>query len=96
MKVIIIAGGLGTRISEETDDKPKPMVLINGQPILWHLMNIFSLQGFNDFVISTGYKSEVIEKWVSKNKILDSNFEKMNIDTLDTGLHTQTGGRSQK
>jgi len=93
MKVIIIAGGLGTRISEETDDKPKPMVLINGQPILWHLMNVFSLQGFNDFVISTGYKSEVIEKWVSKNKILDSNFEKMNIDTLDTGLHTQTGGR---
>ena len=93
MKVIIIAGGLGTRISEETDDKPKPMVLINGQPILWHLMNIFSLQGFNDFVISTGYKSEVIEKWVSKNKILDSNFEKINIDTLDTGLHTQTGGR---
>ena len=93
MKVIIIAGGLGTRISEETDDKPKPMVLINGQPILWHLMNIFSLQGFNDFIISTGYKSDVIEKWVSKNKILDSNFEKMNIDTLDTGLHTQTGGR---
>jgi glucose-1-phosphate cytidylyltransferase len=93
LKVIIIAGGLGTRISEETDDKPKPMVLINGQPILWHLMNIFSLQGFNDFVISTGYKSEVIEKWVSKNKILDSNFEKINIDTLDTGLHTQTGGR---
>ena len=93
MKVIIIAGGLGTRISEETDDKPKPMVLINDQPILWHLMNIFSLQGFNDFVVSTGYKSEVIEKWVSKNEILDSNFEKMNIDTLDTGLHTQTGGR---
>jgi len=93
MKVIIIAGGLGTRISEETDDKPKPMVLINGQPILWHLMNIFSLQGFNNFVISTGYKREVIEKWVSKNKILDSNLEKMNIDTLDTGLHTQTGGR---
>ena len=83
MKVIIIAGGLGTRISEETDDKPKPMVLINGQPILWHLMNIFSLQGFNDFVISTGYKSEVIEKWVSKNKILDSNFEKMYINLYD-------------
>ena len=93
MKVIIIAGGLGTRISEETDDKPKPMVLINGQPILWHLMNVFSLQGFNDFIISTGYKSEIIEKWVSKNRILDLNFEKMNIETLDTGLHTQTGGR---
>jgi glucose-1-phosphate cytidylyltransferase len=93
VKVIIIAGGLGTRISEETDDKPKPMVLINDQPILWHLMNIFSLQGFNDFIISTGYKSDVIEKWVNKNTILDSNFEKMSISTLDTGLHTQTGGR---
>jgi glucose-1-phosphate cytidylyltransferase len=93
MKVIIIAGGLGTRISEETEDKPKPMVLINGQPILWHLMNIFSLQGFNDFIISTGYKSEVIEKWISGNKILDSNFEKMNITVMNTGLHTQTGGR---
>ena len=93
MKVIIIAGGLGTRISEETEDKPKPMVLINGQPILWHLMNIFSLQGFNDFIISTGYKSEVIEKWVSGNEILDSNFEKMNITIMNTGLHTQTGGR---
>lgn len=93
MKVIIIAGGLGTRISEETEDKPKPMVLINGQPILWHLMNIFSLQGFNDFIISTGYKSEIIEKWVSGNEILDSNFEKMNITIMNTGLHTQTGGR---
>jgi len=93
MKIIIIAGGLGTRISEETDDKPKPMVLINGQPILWHLMNIFSLQGFNDFIISTGYKSEIIEKWVNKNKILDSNSKKINITTVDTGLHTQTGGR---
>ena len=93
MKVIVIAGGLGTRISEETDEKPKPMVLINGQPILWHLMNIFSLQGFNDFIISTGYKSEVIEKWINTNTVLDSNFEKMNISTIDTGLHTQTGGR---
>ena len=66
MKIIILAGGLGTRISEETENKPKPMVLINDPPILWHLMNISSLQGFNDFIISTGYKSEVIEKWVSK------------------------------
>jgi glucose-1-phosphate cytidylyltransferase len=93
MKVIIIAGGLGTRISEETHDKPKPMVLINGQPILWHLMNIFSLQGFNDFVISTGYKSDVVEKWVGKNEILDSNFKKMNVKIINTGLNTQTGGR---
>jgi glucose-1-phosphate cytidylyltransferase len=93
MKVIIIAGGLGTRISEETEDKPKPMVLINDKPIIWHLMNIFCLQGLNEFVISTGYKSEVIENWVQKNQILDSNSKQMNIKTVNTGLHTQTGGR---
>jgi glucose-1-phosphate cytidylyltransferase len=93
MKVIIIAGGLGTRIAEETEDKPKPMVLINKKPIIWHLMNIFCLQGFNEFIISTGYRSEVIENWVQNNQILDSNLNKMNISTINTGLHTQTGGR---
>lgn len=93
MKVIIIAGGLGTRLSEETDDKPKPMVLINDKPIIWHLMNIFSLQGFNEFIISTGYKSEVIENWVHNNNIVDSNSNLMKIATLNTGLDTQTGGR---
>lgn len=93
MKVIIIAGGLGTRIAEETEDKPKPMVLINNKPILWHLMNIFSLQGLNEFIISTGYKSEVIETWVYENNILDSNSNKMKITTINTGLFTQTGGR---
>ena len=93
MKVIIIAGGLGTRISEETEDKPKPMVLINDKPIIWHLMNIFCLQGLSDFIISTGYKSEVIENWVQNNQILDSNSENMNIKIINTGLNTQTGGR---
>jgi glucose-1-phosphate cytidylyltransferase len=93
VKVIIIAGGLGTRISEETEDKPKPMVLINDKPIIWHLMNIFCLQGLSDFIISTGYKSEVIENWVRNNQILDSNSEKMNIKIINTGLNTQTGGR---
>ena len=93
MKIIIIAGGLGTRISEETEDKPKPMVLINDKPIIWHLMNIFSLQGFNEFIISTGYKSEVIENWVYNNEIIDSNSNVMHIATLNTGLNTQTGGR---
>lgn len=93
MKIVIIAGGLGTRISEETEDKPKPMVLINDKPIIWHLMNIFSLQGFNEFIISTGYKSEVIENWVCNNKIVDLNANVMNISTLNTGLDTQTGGR---
>jgi len=93
VKVIIIAGGLGTRIAEETEDKPKPMVLINDKPIIWHLMNIFCLQGLSDFIISTGYKSEVIENWVQNNQILDSNSEKMNIKIINTGLNTQTGGR---
>lgn len=93
MKIVLIAGGLGTRISEETEDKPKPMVLINDRPIIWHLMNIFSLQGFNEFIISTGYKSEVIENWVCNNKIVDLNSNIMHISTLNTGLNTQTGGR---
>lgn len=89
MKVILLAGGLGTRISEETSDKPKPMVLINERPIIWHLMNIFAYQGFSDFVIATGYKSEVISQWVEQNR---TNFP-WTIEVLDTGLNTQTGGR---
>jgi glucose-1-phosphate cytidylyltransferase len=84
---------MGTRISEETGDKPKPMVLINKRPILWHLMNIFSLQGLNEFIISTGYKSEIIENWVQNNQIFDSNLNRMKISIINTGLHTQTGGR---
>jgi glucose-1-phosphate cytidylyltransferase len=84
---------MGTRISEETGDKPKPMVLINKKPILWHLMNIFSLQGLNEFIISTGYKSEIIENWVRNNQIFDSNLNRMKISIINTGLHTQTGGR---
>ena len=93
MKIIIIAGGLGTRIAEETEDKPKPMVLINDKPIIWHLMNIFCVQGFNEFIISTGYKSEVIENWIKNNKIKDSDNNPIDIKTINTGLNTQTGGR---
>ena len=87
MKVIILAGGLGTRISEETETKPKPMVEIAGAPILWHLMNIFGVQGFNEFVIATGYKSEVINDYV------ESISDPWDVKTLDTGVDTQTGGR---
>jgi len=87
MKAILLAGGLGTRISEETADKPKPMVLINGKPILWHLMNIFATQGVTEFVIATGYKGEVIHDWV---KTVDNGWK---ITALETGLETQTGGR---
>jgi glucose-1-phosphate cytidylyltransferase len=90
MKVIILAGGLGTRISEETADKPKPMVPIDGKPILWHIMNIYAKQGLNDFVIATGYKGEVISEWVTT---LNADW---NIKAIDTGLETQTGGRIKK
>jgi glucose-1-phosphate cytidylyltransferase len=87
MKAIILAGGLGTRISEETDTKPKPMVLLDENPILWHLMNIFSSQGISDFVIATGYKGHVIHDWVANLK------SEWNIKALDTGESTMTGGR---
>jgi glucose-1-phosphate cytidylyltransferase len=87
MKAIILAGGLGTRISEETSDKPKPMVDISGKPMLWHIMNIFARQGITEFVIAAGYKSEVIQNWIKTVN------EPWKIVALDTGLDTQTGGR---
>lgn len=87
MKVIILAGGLGTRISEETADKPKPMVLIGEKPILWHIMNIFASQGFNDFLIATGYKHEVIEEYFNN---LDSGWK---VECVFTGNDSQTGWR---
>lgn len=90
MKVIILAGGLGTRISEETSDKPKPMVSIGNKPILWHIMDIYARQGFNDFIIATGYKGEVISDWINS---LETTWK---ITALDTGLNTQTGGRIKK
>ena len=64
MKVIILAGGMGTRLGEITELIPKPMVLIGNQPILWHIMNIYSGYGFNEFIIALGYKSEVIKKYL--------------------------------
>ena len=87
MKAIILAGGLGTRISEETSDKPKPMVEISGKPMLWHIMSIFAKQGVTEFVIAAGYRAEVISNWVETVK------EPWRIQSLDTGLNTQTGGR---
>jgi glucose-1-phosphate cytidylyltransferase len=90
LKAIILAGGLGTRISEETHDKPKPMVPVAGKPLLWHLMNLLAVQGINDFIIAAGYKSEVIASWVETLKC------DWIVKTLDTGLETQTGGRIQK
>lgn len=92
MRVVILAGGLGTRISEETEDKPKPMVLIAGKPILWHLMSLFSKQNLNDFVLALGYKQEIARDWVNAF----DNKDNWNIDPLDTGLESQTGGRIKK
>ncbi len=87
MKAIILAGGLGTRISEETADKPKPMVKIAGKPILWHIMSIFAKQGITEFLVATGYKGSVISDWVGTVT------EPWDIRAVDTGLNTQTGGR---
>lgn len=87
MKAIILAGGLGTRISEETVDKPKPMVSIAGKPMLWHIMSIFAKQGVTDFLIATGYKGHVVNEW------LKTVTDPWKIEALDTGLNTQTGGR---
>lgn len=94
--VIILAGGFGTRISEETEDKPKPMVLIGDKPILWHVMKIYAMQGFNDFIIATGYKHEVIDQWVSDNNENQKWGFECKVRQLNTGLNTQTAGRVRK
>ncbi|GMO59678.1 MAG: glucose-1-phosphate cytidylyltransferase [Termitinemataceae bacterium] len=109
MKVIILAGGLGTRLSEETGLQPKPMVEIGGKPILWHIMKIYSYYGFNEFVILTGYMSHVIKDYfinyytrysditvdMSSNSIelLNHRSEKWKVTMLYTGPNTMTGGR---
>jgi glucose-1-phosphate cytidylyltransferase len=109
MKIVILAGGLGTRISEETDLRPKPMVEIGGRPIIWHIMKIYSYYGFNDFIICLGYKGYVIKEYfmnyflhnsdvkidVANNsmQVLGSKTEAFNVTLVDTGLSTKTAGR---
>ncbi|MDC0522184.1 glucose-1-phosphate cytidylyltransferase [Nitrosopumilus sp.] len=90
MKVVILAGGLGSRISEETKLKPKPMVEIGGKPIIWHIMKIYSFYGINDFIICCGYKGEKIKKYFAENN------ENWNVSCIDTGLETMTGGRLKR
>jgi glucose-1-phosphate cytidylyltransferase len=87
LKAIILAGGYGTRISEETDTKPKPMVLLDDKPIIWHLMNSFAKQGVDDFIIAAGYLGNVLFEYAENLKT------DWNIKVLDTGLNTLTGGR---
>ena len=90
MKAVILAGGLGTRIYEETKSKPKPMIKIGNKPILWHIMKIYSHYGINDFVVCCGYKSNVIKEYFKENKIPWA------VKLVDTGLKTMTGGRLKK
>jgi len=109
LKVVILAGGLGTRLSEETDLRPKPMVEIGGRPILWHIMKIYSYWGFNEFIILTGYKSHIIKEYfinyytrysditvdMAKNSVELHNHrsEDWRVTLLYTGPDTMTGGR---
>ncbi|MBN23293.1 MAG: glucose-1-phosphate cytidylyltransferase [Bdellovibrionaceae bacterium] len=109
MKTVILCGGLGTRLSEETTLRPKPMVEIGGRPILWHIMNTYGSFGHKDFVLALGYKAEFIKEYFLNYHALNSDFQvsldtgkvevhkKSNldfkVDLIDTGLHTLTGGR---
>jgi glucose-1-phosphate cytidylyltransferase len=112
MKVVIFAGGLGTRISEETDVRPKPMVEIGGKPILWHIMKIYSQYGYNDFVICLGYKGYVIKEYFmnyflhnsditidlagNKMEIHGTRAESFKVTLVETGINTKTAGRLQQ
>ena len=112
MKVVILAGGMGTRISEETTVRPKPMVEIGGRPILWHIMKIYSHYGFNDFVICLGFKGYMIKEYFSNYflHMSDVTFDVMNntmliherhvepwkVTLIDTGADTMTGGRIKR
>ena len=112
MKAVIFAGGFGTRLSEETAIRPKPMVEVGMKPILWHIMKIFSTHGINDFVVLGGYKVDFIRNWLlnyrnsssdfridlqsGKVEFLSNGMEPWRITVLDTGLETMTGGRLKR
>ncbi|MCK1396972.1 MULTISPECIES: glucose-1-phosphate cytidylyltransferase [unclassified Bradyrhizobium] len=112
MKVVILAGGLGTRIAEETSTRPKPMVEIGGRPILWHIMKIYSHYGFNDFVICLGYRGYIIKEYFAnyflhmsdvtfhmaenRMEVHRETAEPWRVTLVDTGEDTQTGGRLKR
>jgi glucose-1-phosphate cytidylyltransferase len=112
MKIVILAGGFGTRISEESVFKPKPMIEIGGKPILWHIMKTYSHYGYNDFVICAGYKQHMIKEYFSdyflhmsditfdlannETTIHNTNAEPWKVTVVDTGLNTMTGGRVKR
>jgi len=112
MRAVILAGGLGSRLSEETVLRPKPMVEIGGRPILWHIMNIHAAHGITEFIVALGYKAEVVKEYflnfyainndisvdlaTGLTTIHDGNQPKWKVHLVDTGLHTQTGGRLKR
>ena len=112
MKVVIFAGGLGSRLSEETETRPKPMVEIGGRPILWHIMKHYAHHGMREFVIALGYRGDVIKRWLLDMAELDGNLtlslrdrnvvrherplDEWTLSLIETGLETQTGGRLAK
>ena len=90
MKVVILAGGLGTRLSEYTKTIPKPMIKVKGKPLIYHIMKTYAKYGFKDFYIALGYKSHVIKNFFKKNSF------NWNINLIDTGRKTMTGGRLKR
>lgn len=112
MKAVILAGGLGTRMSEETDTKPKPMVEVGGRPLLWHIMKSYSQHGIDEFIVCLGYKGYVIKEYFfnyyrhtsdleidlrdGSAKVLSSQSENWKITLVDTGAETMTGGRLKR
>jgi glucose-1-phosphate cytidylyltransferase len=112
MRVVVLAGGMGTRLSEETELKPKPMVEIGGRPILWHIMKIYSHHAFKEFVVALGYKGEVIKRFFVDYALINSSFtvqtgsgdvmrrggsrDDWTVHLMDTGLMTNTGGRMKR
>src|SRR6266545_5502661 len=93
MKVAILAGGLGSRLAEETDVRPKPMVEIGGRPILWHIMRYYAAFGFREFAVALGYKGSVARSWFASHPELTDDWY---IDLVDTGENTNTGGRIKR